>query len=49
VVIGDEEIPVRQGLYIAVAIDAARHVRAGDDGLTFTAICGPRREPSNLP
>jgi quercetin dioxygenase-like cupin family protein len=49
VVVDDEEIPIRQGLYIAVAIDAARHVRAGDDGLTFTAICGPRREPGNLP
>lgn len=49
VVIDDEEIPVRQGLYIAVAINAARHVRAGNDGLTFTAICGPRRQPGNLP
>ena len=48
VVIDDEEIPVRQGLYVAVAIDAARHVRAGDDGLVFTAICGSRRERGNL-
>lgn len=43
VIVDDEQISVRPGHYVAVSLDALRQVRAGDDGLTFTAICAPSR------
>jgi uncharacterized cupin superfamily protein len=41
VIVNDERVAVRRGQYVAVTLDAARHVQAGDDGLVFTAICAP--------
>jgi mannose-6-phosphate isomerase-like protein (cupin superfamily) len=43
VIVDDEQVPVRSGQYIAVSVDAARKVQAGDAGLVFTAICAPFR------
>jgi hypothetical protein len=34
-----DEAPIAPGRFIAVTPDSTRHVRAGDDGLTFIAIC----------
>jgi quercetin dioxygenase-like cupin family protein len=39
--VDDERIPVRAGQYLAVTLDAARQVSAGENGLVFTAICAP--------
>jgi uncharacterized cupin superfamily protein len=39
VVVDGEEVPVGPGQFIAVTPDSARHVRAGDDGLVFIAVC----------
>lgn len=39
VVVDDEEIAVRPGMFVAVDRDSARHVRAGPDGLVFIAVC----------
>jgi quercetin dioxygenase-like cupin family protein len=41
VIVGGTRVPVRRGHYVAVTQDAARHVQAGPEGLTFTAICAP--------
>jgi uncharacterized cupin superfamily protein len=43
VIVDDEELPVQPGLFVAVAIDSARQVRAGNSGLSFVAICGTTR------
>jgi mannose-6-phosphate isomerase-like protein (cupin superfamily) len=40
IVIG-EAVPLGPGRFIAVTPDWARHVRAGDDGLVFIAVCAP--------
>lgn len=39
VVVDDEAIPVRPGQFISVDISSTRYMRAGDDGLTFIALC----------
>jgi mannose-6-phosphate isomerase-like protein (cupin superfamily) len=39
VVVDAEEVPVGPGQFIAVTPDSMRHVRAGDDGLVFIAVC----------
>jgi len=39
VVVDGDEVPIAPGRFIAVTPDSTRHVRAGDDGLTFIAIC----------
>jgi uncharacterized cupin superfamily protein len=39
VVVDDEEVPVGPGQFIAVTPDSMRHVRAGDAGLVFIAVC----------
>jgi len=41
VVVDGEEVPLGPGRFIAVTPDSARHVRAGDDGLVFLAVCAP--------
>ncbi len=40
VVVDDDEVAIGPGTFIAVTPDSTRHVRAGDDGLVFIAICG---------
>lgn len=42
VVVDDEELPVRPGQFIAVTPESTRHVRAGDDGLVFVAVCAAK-------
>lgn len=39
VVVAGREIPVGPGQFIAVTAESARHVRAGDGGLVFIAVC----------
>ena len=41
VVVDEEEVPVGPGQFIAVTPDSTRHVRAGDSGLVFIAVCAP--------
>lgn len=41
VVVDYEEVPVGPGRCIAVTPDSMRHVRAGDRGLVFIAVCAP--------
>jgi uncharacterized cupin superfamily protein len=41
VVVDGEEVPVRPGTFIAVKPDSMRHVRAGNLGLVFIAVCAP--------
>jgi mannose-6-phosphate isomerase-like protein (cupin superfamily) len=41
VIVDGEEVPLGPGRFIAVTPDSARHVRAGDDGLVFIAVCAP--------
>lgn len=43
VVVDDEHVPVRPGQFVAVTVESARQVRAGDDGLAFIALCAPPR------
>ncbi|MGH9271462.1 MAG: cupin domain-containing protein, partial [Ilumatobacteraceae bacterium] len=43
VVVDDEPLPVRPGLFIAVTTESARQVRAGDEGLVFIALCAAPR------
>jgi mannose-6-phosphate isomerase-like protein (cupin superfamily) len=43
VVIDDHEVAVGPGEFVAVTTEARRHVRAGDDGLVFIAVCAPVR------
>ena len=42
-VVDDEEIPVRPGLFIAVTVESSRQLRAGSDGLSFVAMCAEPR------
>ncbi len=39
VVVDGQEVPVRPGQFIAVTPESTRHVRAGDSGLIFIAVC----------
>jgi uncharacterized cupin superfamily protein len=39
VVVDGEEVAIGPGAFIAVSPDSTRHVRAGEDGLIFIAIC----------
>jgi uncharacterized cupin superfamily protein len=41
VVVDDEDVPVYGGRFIAVEPDSMRHVRAGNSGLVFIAVCAP--------
>lgn len=43
VVVDEEELPMRPGLFVAVTIESARQVRAGSEGLVFVATCGAPR------
>lgn len=40
VVVDGEEVPVEPGSFVAVTFESKRHVRAGETGLMFVAICG---------
>ena len=40
VMVDDEQLPLRPGLFVAVTVESARHVRAGTGGLAFVALCG---------
>lgn len=39
VVVDGEAVPVRPGEFIAVTPGSMRHVRAGDSGVVFIAVC----------
>jgi uncharacterized cupin superfamily protein len=39
VIVDDDLVPIGPGDFIAVTPESARHVRAGDDGLVFIAVC----------
>ncbi len=39
VVVDHDEVALGPGHFIAVTPDSERHVRAGDDGLVFIAVC----------
>jgi uncharacterized cupin superfamily protein len=39
VIVDGREVPVGPGEFIAVTPESARHVRAGDSGLIFIAVC----------
>ncbi len=39
VIVDDKPVPVEPGQFIAVTMDSARQVRAGDTGLEFIALC----------
>jgi mannose-6-phosphate isomerase-like protein (cupin superfamily) len=39
VIVDDEQLPVRPGLFVAVTVESARQVRAGEQGLDFVALC----------
>jgi uncharacterized cupin superfamily protein len=39
VVVDGEEVAIGPGAFVAVAAESTRHVRAGEDGLVFIAIC----------
>ena len=39
VVVDRDDVPVGPGQFIAVTPDSERHVRAGDHGLVFIAVC----------
>ncbi len=39
VVVDGQDVVVRPGQFVAVTAESARHVRAGDDGLVFIAVC----------
>lgn len=43
VVIDDDHLPVRPGLFVAVTVESARQVRADSSGLAFVAICSAPR------
>jgi len=42
VIVDGDEVPMRPGQFIAVTPESSRHVRAGDDGLIFIAVCAAR-------
>jgi len=39
VLVDDEQVPVGPGQFVAVTVESARQVRAGDSGLAFIALC----------
>lgn len=39
VIVDGQEVMVVPGDFIAVSPDSTRHVRAGEDGLAFIAVC----------
>jgi mannose-6-phosphate isomerase-like protein (cupin superfamily) len=39
VIVDGQQVPARPGQFIAVTPDSVRHVRAGDSGVVFIAIC----------
>ncbi|MBV9604959.1 MAG: cupin domain-containing protein [Solirubrobacterales bacterium] len=39
VIVDDQPVPILPGEFIAVTPASSRHVRAGDDGLVFIAVC----------
>ena len=39
VVVDEREVPVAPGDFIAVTPESMRHVRAGENGLVFIAVC----------
>lgn len=39
VVVDDDEVPIGPEQFIAVTPESTRHVRAGDGGLVFIAVC----------
>jgi mannose-6-phosphate isomerase-like protein (cupin superfamily) len=41
VVVDGHEVPVRPGQFVAVTPESSRHVRAGENGLVFIAVCAP--------
>lgn len=43
VIVDDQPLEVRPGLFIAVTVESARQVRAGENGLTLVALCGQPR------
>jgi mannose-6-phosphate isomerase-like protein (cupin superfamily) len=43
VVVDGEEVPLEAGQFVAVTPESARHVRAGEAGLVFIAVCAPGR------
>jgi quercetin dioxygenase-like cupin family protein len=40
VIVDNEQLSLRPGLFVAVSIESRRQVRAGDIGLSFVALCG---------
>lgn len=38
--VDEEQVPLTPGKFVAVSMESARQVRAGDAGLVFIAICG---------
>lgn len=40
VIVDDERLPVRPGLFVAVTVESARQLKAGAQGLSFVALCG---------
>lgn len=43
VVVDGKEVAIKAGEFVAVTPDSARHVRAGETGLVFIAVCGADR------
>lgn len=43
VIVDDEPVPVEPGLFVAVTVESARQVRAGETGLEFIALCAAPR------
>lgn len=43
VIVDDEPVPVEPGQFIAVTVESARQVRAGETGLKFIALCAAPR------
>jgi uncharacterized cupin superfamily protein len=39
VVVDGEAVAVEPGMFVAVDAEATRHVRAGEDGLVYIAVC----------
>lgn len=40
VIVDDEQVPLRPGIFVAVTVESTRQVRAGSSGITFVALCG---------
>lgn len=43
VIVDDEQLPLRPGLFVAVTVESTRQLRAGSRGLSFVALCGTPR------